>query len=141
MSYCRWSEGDVYMYGHVGGYFECCCCRFAEKEDTVFTKGIKKGEHPLFNEGLPACTTCSGIGCDNCRMHGHYKMKTRSEAIAHLEKHIKAGDVVPYRAIETLKRELKEEGETIAPMFDDGYDGPVLIDTKTGKVTKLGDEK
>lgn len=25
MSYCRWHEGDVYLYASVKGYV-CCCC-------------------------------------------------------------------------------------------------------------------
>ena len=30
MSYCRFSDGDVYMFEHVGGGIECCGCRLVE---------------------------------------------------------------------------------------------------------------
>lgn len=26
MSYARWSEGDVYLYPHIDGYYLCCRC-------------------------------------------------------------------------------------------------------------------
>jgi hypothetical protein len=28
MSYCRWSEGDVYAFGDCEGQYTCCCCLF-----------------------------------------------------------------------------------------------------------------
>jgi hypothetical protein len=30
MSYCRISEGDVYMYADISGGIVCCGCRFVE---------------------------------------------------------------------------------------------------------------
>ncbi len=33
MSYCRFSEGDVYMYPHVDGGIRCCGCLLNEPND------------------------------------------------------------------------------------------------------------
>jgi len=34
MSYCRFSGGsDVYLFGHAGGYFQCCACRLKPNDD------------------------------------------------------------------------------------------------------------
>jgi hypothetical protein len=30
MSYCRFSEGDVYMYPHTSGVIQCCSCRLSQ---------------------------------------------------------------------------------------------------------------
>lgn len=32
MSYCRFLEGDVYVFMHVGGYLECCACVMHKKD-------------------------------------------------------------------------------------------------------------
>lgn len=37
MSYCRFLEGDVYVYLSVGGYLECCACSLMEEEVFSFT--------------------------------------------------------------------------------------------------------
>lgn len=74
MSYCRMSEGDVYMYWSITGGIICCGCSFSRDASPVFF--------------------------------------SRSEAITHLELHIEKGDIVPDRAIERLKKEIAEVGET-----------------------------
>jgi hypothetical protein len=30
VSYCRFSEADVYVYCHVGGYLCCCACSLSD---------------------------------------------------------------------------------------------------------------
>lgn len=75
MSYCRMSEGDVYMYHAITGGIVCCGCRFREKTGSVFF--------------------------------------SRSEALSHLEFHMKNGDSVPARAIERLKNEIDEIGDDV----------------------------
>lgn len=30
MSYCRFGEADVYIFEHVGGFFQCCACSLTE---------------------------------------------------------------------------------------------------------------
>jgi len=137
MSYARFGDNsDVYVFAHVGGGFECCACSIGPMVNTIMTKGRK--DHILFG-AVKACTKCSGVGCKECQMHGSVNIKTRSGMIAHLKKHIKNGDKVPSYAIESLSREIKKEGELNDPYFEDGYDGPVLIDIKTGKVKKVTD--
>lgn len=136
MSYVRFgADSDVYVYPHVGGGFECCGCRLAEKIKTIATEGCKAD--PLFGDMEP-CGKCNGKGCDACMMHGNFpRLQTRSEAIAHLQDHIKAGHKVPDYAIEGLQQELSEEGEENSPLYEDGYDGPVGINFKDGTVQKL----
>lgn len=39
MSFARFSDSDIYMYEHVGGYIECCgCCLIGEGENDWFVK-------------------------------------------------------------------------------------------------------
>ena len=38
MSYCRFGEGDVYVFMNVAGWLECCACSLAKTEDSVFFK-------------------------------------------------------------------------------------------------------
>ena len=33
MSYCRFSEGDVYMYATFDDKIVCCCCRLISEKD------------------------------------------------------------------------------------------------------------
>jgi len=52
MSYCRMSEGDVYMYPHIYGYIDCCGCRLSNQTDTIFytrTDAIKHLELHIAN--------------------------------------------------------------------------------------------
>jgi hypothetical protein len=30
MSYCRFGEADVYIFEHVGGFWQCCACSLSE---------------------------------------------------------------------------------------------------------------
>ena len=135
MSYARFGEGsDIYVYEHVGGYFECCACSLSKPVKSIFTVGCT--DHPLFGD-KPPCEKCGGEGCDECMMPGNTCVKTRSEMISHIQAHIEAGHAVPDYAIKRLKEELNECGETTDPLFEDGYDGPAAIDFKTGKTMKL----
>ena len=34
MSYCRFLEGDVYVFMSVGGWLECCACTLAPEDWT-----------------------------------------------------------------------------------------------------------
>jgi len=33
MAYSRFSNNDIYIYPHVGGYIECCACMINEPQD------------------------------------------------------------------------------------------------------------
>lgn len=110
MSYCRFSDGDVYMFDHIDGYIECCACRLTPLGPTIFTKA---GSSPSFGE-WDDCQHCGGEGCEHCGMHGFAHFDTPQEALVHLLEHREAGHSVPSYAIEALQREIEE--------VDDGAD-------------------
>ncbi len=110
MSYCRWSDGDVYMYEHVGGFIECCACKFAPLVKTIYTEGtldLPKDDlgKKLFGD-IPPCKYCHGKGCDKCMMHSNTHLHSYEEALEHLNKHVKSGDYVPSYAFEALKEDI-----------------------------------
>ena len=109
MSYCRWLEGDVYMYETVDGVIECCSCSLAKKVPTIFTKGIKEGDflYKIFGKKGP-CKHCGGVGCDACMMHETAVLHSYEEALEHLYEHRRKGDIVPERAFEALKEDIKK---------------------------------
>ena len=99
MSYCRFSDGDVYLYYHVGEFFMCQCCKLA----------------PLVPASTRFLDTISGAVDDpdykgpiEFKMHGSTKLYTYEEALAHLEDHVAAGHKVPIYAIETLMQEVED---------------------------------
>ena len=101
MSYCRFSDGDVYMYASPQG-IECCACRLAPLVKTIFTEG---GDYPLFGRIGPC--DCSGEGCAKCMMNGSMTFHTEQDALAHLLKHRDAGHDVPQYAIDRLEEEIR----------------------------------
>jgi len=107
-AYCRFLEGDVYMYEHVDGFIECCMCSLAPKVNSISTIGITKEDtlYNLFGE-LKPCKKCSGKGCDDCMVPGNTELHSYEEAIEHLKKHEAAGDKVPARAYSMLKEEIE----------------------------------
>jgi len=135
MSYCRFSEGDVYMYASVRGGIECCACRLAEKVPTIFTPGKIDETDPrwrLFTKnGELICKKCKS-GCDECMMHGNLTFETYQEAFDHLVKHKEAGDIVPDRAFKSLRRDAKK-GEPLKPTLCKCGEVAYIVDTTTGK--------
>jgi hypothetical protein len=136
VSYCRFSDGDVYLYAHVGGGFECCGCSKGPLVKSVFTEGYK--DHPLLGD-IETCGECAGEGCGACMMPGSMKLETRSECLEHLQMHKDASDDVPEYAFEILRKELDEEGEKNDPYFEDGYSGPAVIDFASKTIKKAKD--
>jgi len=104
MSYCRFSDGDVYMYPHVRGGIECCACLLTALVPTIFTKGSES----FMGEPLDPCEYCGGEGCRRCMMHGSINFPTHEEALEHLLEHRAAGHDVPEYAIRRLQEELLE---------------------------------
>ena len=102
MSYCRFSDGDVYMYADVGGGITCCACRLAPLVPTIFKNG--EVDHPLFGKIAPC--GCSETCCPKCGMHDSLNFKTEDEALSHLREHAAAGHDVPDYAIERLQEEI-----------------------------------
>lgn len=107
MSYCRFSEADVYMFLNSNGYIDCCACSLAPLVPTVATKGCT--DHPFFGT-LPPCPHCEGEGCEHCMMHDSMQFHTFDDAINHLLAHREAGDYVPDHAIERLREEKAKYG-------------------------------
>lgn len=95
MSYCRFGEGDVYLYASVLGGLECCACWLAPTVVSIFTTG-----RPEFN--IPSCAQCDGLGCEVCMMHPTHHLATVQDAYTHLVAHRLAGHHVPQDAIDAL---------------------------------------
>ena len=94
MSYCRKSDGDVYMFPSIVGPIICCGCLLAELVPTIFTE---------------ECGYCNGEGCSKCMIHSNSLFYTREEALEHLFVHRKAKHKVPRYAIRGLKKEIRLE--------------------------------
>ena len=86
MAYCRFSEGDIYLYPSAIGLV-CCACRLAPLVKTAFSED---------------CTQCQGNGCESCMMHDTVAGMTAVEAIWHVCVHRAAGHAVPDDVIERL---------------------------------------
>ncbi len=113
MSYCRFSDGDVYMFVHVAGGIECCACSLAPKVKSIFTEGSEK--HPLFGK-VKVCGKCKGKGCDNCMMPGDTRCNSYQDALVHLYEHKTNGDKVPDYAFKSLRKDIKN-GESLEPLL------------------------
>lgn len=141
MAYCRFGEdSDVYIYEHVDGNFECCACSLAKLEKSIFTTGLSEDDprRKLFGD-ISVCEICGGEGCVECMIPGNNTFSTRTELIAHIKEHIKAGHKVPEDVIPILEQQLIEIGETNDPLFEDGYSGPVVFDSDTGEMKRACD--
>lgn len=99
MSYCRFSDSDIYLYPSDDGIV-CQVCSLAPMVNTVFTAGNEKLK-------IKPCE-CMGKGCKKCQMHGSTIMKTPEEALEHVIAHRKAGDFVPGYVDERLNYEIKQ---------------------------------
>lgn len=110
MAFCRFSDGDVYLYEDVAGGYTCCACHLAPLVETVFTTGLPSTDsrQKLFKVSSEPCPHCGGTVCEKCGMHGNAHMETIAEALNHLQEHRDAGDVVPDYAFEALQRELEK---------------------------------
>jgi hypothetical protein len=84
MSYCRWGDGDLYIYEDVHGGLTCCACK-------------------LLNPGKPA------LDADATSFH----CPTRSALIAHVEEHLAAGHDVQKYVAEYLRGEIARLGDLV----------------------------
>lgn len=92
MSYCRFSEGDVYLIGTIRGTreeFYCCGCLLNPKEwheeDGHFLGGYLRS---INNEE-------------------DFHSPSRAETYRHLEAHVAAGHHVPDRALDGIAAETE----------------------------------
>lgn len=101
MSYCRFSEGDIYLYATTEGALVCQMCSLAPKVKSLFTTGGK-----FLRKQIPPCAKCGGAGCDACMLHGSTRLESLEAALAHVQAHRQAGDHVPLAVDERLRREI-----------------------------------
>ncbi len=111
MSYCRMSDGDVYLFPNTDGVIECMGCHLAPKVRTKFTVGDK-----YF--GIEPCKHCDGKGCVHCMMHGCSTFANATDAINHVKAHIKAGDHVPDYVIPEIEADIKDFGTDDVSKWD-----------------------
>jgi hypothetical protein len=91
MSYCRFSESDMYIYSHVAGGIICQVCSL-----------------------MPLQKTTSMFFNGEFKMHGDFWAYSTQEMIDHVRQHELAGDDFPIRIYERLREDDKEnfpEGE------------------------------
>jgi len=101
MSYCRFSEADIYLYNDCGGYINCQCCHLAPKVKTIFTVGGK-----FLGKKIKPCNKCHGEGCDECMMRGDTHLNTSTEALEHVKLHRVNGDYIPEDVDKRLLQEI-----------------------------------
>ena len=83
MSYCRWSEGDVYLYP----------CRVRNEPEQI------------------VCCECQLRTVADDGWRGDVYLPTRSAALAHIEEHLAAGHQVPADAVSRLRDEIERFGD------------------------------
>ena len=103
MSYCRFSDGDIYLFHHTGGYIICQMCSLAPKVNSIFTKGCNISS--VFQ--CEPCKYCHGEGCKHCMINGDTKLTSYQEAIEHVKSHIENGDSIPDWVIPSLEKDLE----------------------------------
>ena len=54
MSYCRWSEGDVYLIPHCDGYFACYNCGDPVNVGTRPSEALRHLREKHIGEHVPA---------------------------------------------------------------------------------------
>jgi hypothetical protein len=106
MSYCRFSNADIYLFHHAGGYISCCACSLAPKVKSIFTTGCKKGES-IFKKDIEPCSKCNGEGCDSCMISGETMLGSYEDAIQHVKDHIANGDHVPEYVIPRIEHDRR----------------------------------
>ena len=102
MSYCRFSNGDVYLYDDVYKGLTCCACKLADRKPTIFTTG-----GTFITKSIKPCEHCNGLGCEKCMLRGTTQLENEQDAIDHLQAHRAAGHDVPQYAIDRLRAEVK----------------------------------
>lgn len=91
MSYCRFGEGDVYVFASGEG-LTCMCC------------SMEPMSKPVVGESL-----FEGYSSSSFSMNEDFNCSTEGEMLAHLRNHIDAGDSVPQDAINRLEREVEQD--------------------------------
>lgn len=137
MSYCRFIEGDVYMYASVYGGIDCCACKSAGKVKTIFSPGAKISSDDIRKRWAKDICDCDDQ-CDSCTIHGNVNFKTYEEAITHLEEHVAAGHEVPERAFERLRSDI-ENKRSLSPCLCSCGQVACLFDAESDEPPKCLD--
>ena len=95
MSYCRFGEGDVYIFLNTEVFLECCGCILQERE------WVEDDTRPLFKGYLKSVGEIV-----------EYEFHTTADMINHLEIHKSKGHYIPSSCIDGLIRD-KEENDRI----------------------------
>ncbi len=111
MAYCRWSDGDVYLYGSGHREVTCYSCALAPLVPTIFTKGVTDS---IFGK-VRRCRKCKGSfvdpldggPCRACGWPGSIYLTTKKQIRDHEKAHRKAGHEFPRDA---FKRAIEEFG-------------------------------
>jgi hypothetical protein len=81
MAYSRFSNSDIYIYSHVGGWIECAACWLNEGSD----------EYSLFSMSE--------------------EIHDDSHLISHISEHVKAGHTVPIGLLDEILNDSDRYGK------------------------------
>lgn len=136
MSYCRFSNGDVYMFPSTRGGIECCACRLTDKVMTIFSPGAGADldeKQIAFRDAFGSVCDCENC-CDKCMMFDNMVFDNYQDALDHLQVHRDAGHEVPDYAFEYLKEDM-ESNEPLNPLLCACGNVACVADLKTGECT------
>jgi hypothetical protein len=106
MSYCRTNgeDSDVYLIG-TKDYLQCFGGGWRlEQEKPVHAK-VQRPDWATMNGNIVKLATTH-------ETHDDFTSNSRTEMLAHLEEHRAAGHKVPERALDRLRTEITELGDT-----------------------------
>jgi hypothetical protein len=96
MSYCRFSEADVYVYVGTTGYFECCGCLLQARTWVEDEKALLGGWLRPYGDIVQT------------------QFSSTDEMLAHLELHRAAGHYVPDECLASIAADRKENDRFLA---------------------------
>jgi hypothetical protein len=106
MSFARFSNADVYIFEHAGGYIQCCGCSLD------YQKSLLRPTEEKIADYLAKSDSDEEEGFD------FVNLATPREALAHLEEHVKLGDDIG-RAKERILAEYPDLDVKIEPYVRD----------------------
>lgn len=80
MSFARFSDSDVYIFEHAGGFIQCCACSLE------YDKSLLRPTEERIADYLAKSSSDEYEGLD------FVDLATPREALAHLEEHVKLGN-------------------------------------------------
>ena len=95
MSYARWSEGDIYVYGMSDGSYVCMQCPLMPTFQGTFAFQVLSDDPELRDA--------------KSTIHESFSCHTLKELQTHILQHIEEGHSVPARCLADIEREIEEE--------------------------------